>query len=294
MPSTFGLLIYDERMARIAREVLTAHAMIVCLGLLYGILQAISGHLIAQEMHELRAKTGDRENVGTDASMDMVMITSFVSMLLPFLVSVVLFVLARAALKSNSASSMQMLECTDVVCVYCTGCIAAATMVMSFLFMTSGFNYVSDITCENFGWTHPSKPKKVNTRSTLEDCEAAKETARRVFAIYGFICLIAALLALCMLCNCCTAAYLANKSFRALEARSVFCRPPLLPLPDMLSGQNGVVMVIGQPIGTGAIPMGQTVMGGPVMGSAVLVGLVMGTSVPGDAVEGPSQAKLQV
>jgi len=243
MPSTFGLLIYDERMARIAREVLTAHAMIVCLGLLYGILQAISGHLIAQEMHELRAKTGDRENVGTDASMDMVMITSF---------------------------------------------------VMSFLFMTSGFNYVSDITCENFGWTHPSKPKKVNTRSTLEDCEAAKETARRVFAIYGFICLIAALLALCMLCNCCTAAYLANKSFRALEARSVFCRPPLLPLPDMLSGQNGVVMVIGQPIGTGAIPMGQTVMGGPVMGSAVLVGLVMGTSVPGDAVEGPSQAKLQV
>mmetsp|Transcript_135543 Transcript_135543/g.433604 ORF Transcript_135543/g.433604 Transcript_135543/m.433604 type:complete len:295 (+) Transcript_135543:93-977(+) len=294
MPSTFGVLISDERMARIARHLLTAHAMIVCLGLLYGILQAISSHLISQEMDELRAKTGDRAtpNVGTDATMGPVL-TIFVNILLPFLVPVLLFFLVRAALKSNSMSSMQMLCLTDGVCTCCTGC-TAAIMVMYFTMMEERSNYVSDITCENFGWTHPNEPKKVDTRSTLEDCEAAKETAMSVFEIYSIICLIAALLAVCMLCNCCVAAYKANQSFNALQARSVFCGPPLPPLPDMLSGQNGVVMVIGQPIGTGAMPMGQPVLGGPVMGSAVPAGPVMGTAVPKDAAEDPSQAQLQV
>mmetsp|Transcript_48214 Transcript_48214/g.138451 ORF Transcript_48214/g.138451 Transcript_48214/m.138451 type:complete len:293 (+) Transcript_48214:93-971(+) len=262
-----GLQIADDRMAGIAKRLLLAHAVIIVIGLLTGVLESIKHFALVAAVADLEAKSGESDSSPISSGGSTVILNIAVPLALPTLA----FFLARAGLQGNNSSILQAICMMDGCCTCCTGW-AVVSSILSFMLMLSQKTWVEGITCNENGYSH--RDGSSGSGSVMdeqepysqEECQRAKDALVSTLELFAVVSIIVALLSLCEVFACVFGTMKSNEAYQSLSQDKVFCGPPPpLQMQNGQVGQNGIVMVVGQPVGSGGMTIGQPAfsMGSP-------------------------------
>lgn len=247
MAAVFGLQILDRKMSTIAARLLQAHAVVIVLGLMGGILECVEHFSVRSALDDLRRQTG--KDPGINAGGDD--ITVFLNVVIPLVCPLVVFLLARNSILTNSRSNLQGLCFLDGCCVFCTGW-GVVVGLYYFFFLQSLTSWVTALECGS------EESEKLTHRSG-DACELAKDSAEGAFGLMGAFQMVSATVSCCQLAACTMGTWQANQAVQALIQQHVFCPHANAPHLGQVPGQpsGGTVVVVGQPMSASSLPGGQ-------------------------------------
>jgi len=244
MPQVFGLDIPDERMAKIARTLLQAHAVVVCLCVTYGILECVEHFLLkdaAEDAQMYDASAAEENSLATGGFFVVF------NMFLPLICPVGVFFIIRTGLKTNNASLIQIVSFLDGCCSCCMGCgivSGAFTVIAVMMEKTKAEEY----DCS----THEG-----DEDLTVARCEELRGGVMDIANIVTVLGILGTVVSGMLLVVCLVGTFKSREAHSALLQANTFCinlgAPQQYP-----NNQPGAVMVVGQVVGQpAAVPMGQ-------------------------------------
>uniref|UniRef100_A0A7S0AWH8 Uncharacterized protein n=1 Tax=Pyrodinium bahamense TaxID=73915 RepID=A0A7S0AWH8_9DINO len=272
MGKVCGLDISDPRQERTAKALLYAQTGILCLSLIYGLVQIILQLKLEEAASEAELFSGETSQrpVGSGAGLSIVQ--TLFALAIPF----ALLIFARAAISGNQAEWMMILSVVDAcgACCACMGMIGSISAIVLYRWLASwALEYdcttmdVQDSTYfrdsqsyDSPGYGFSSQTNSTLTAADVARCRSGMEDASGLFHLLANLAIVAAIFGLLDTCLCGFAATQATEANQRLKQNLVFTGPPRPP----------VQQIYAQP-GTAVPANGPVVVGQPVYGQPVVV-----------------------
>mmetsp|Transcript_120609 Transcript_120609/g.346574 ORF Transcript_120609/g.346574 Transcript_120609/m.346574 type:complete len:260 (+) Transcript_120609:88-867(+) len=246
MPQVFGLDIPDERMAKIARTLLQAHAVVVCLCVTYGILECVEYFLLKDAVEDAQTYNASAAEENSFATGGLAVVFN---MFLPLICPIGVFFIIRTGLKTNNASLIQIVSFLDGCCSCCMGC-GILIGVLTVIYVMNEKTMAEEYDCSKH---------EGDEDVTVARCEDLRRSVMDITNILTVLGILGTVVSGMLLVVCLVGTFKSREAHSALLQANTFCinlgAPQQYP-----NNQPGAVMVVGQVVGQpAAVPMGQPI-----------------------------------
>jgi len=250
--------ISNDDMAKMAKALLLAHMCMIVTGFLSGVLECARSFGTTAAWSELETQ----ENGSVDLLDGALSIFIVVGFCVAF--PIILFCLAKSAVKNNNNGLMQAVCLIDGCCSCCSG-FMVVVWVQSFVSALQTKGWIEELQCRQHSYvTHEGTVAFHSVLSSSEEydydeCLKARDAAISTCVLYAVLSVFLGLLSGCETIAWVVGLMKSHSAHNALMSRRVFTGVPTAPSYGMTTpvGQmaNGTPMnmVVGQPINSGVV-----------------------------------------
>lgn len=238
----------DPAKERVSRGLLNAHAVIVCLGGVVGILGIIQYFVLKPNQDKWNASMGNvRESPVVGAWSQVVILSMQIA------VPLAVYLLVRWGIRENSTNLLTGIYMFDGYCTCCVGLTILSAIGTAVLYNWAK-DSMSNVTCYDTFWVDAegTSHKDMGTGYTKAKCEDVKAAVVDSAPVYVAFSAVQAVIAIFEITVCAFATYQANSAQHSLRQGEVFCGPPSVPVTAAMQPQYATgTVVVGKPISSG-------------------------------------------